>query len=248
MRAIHEQYTRELYKKWHYFATWAPNLRLALGDVGVLRGFRFDRWTSLADLGVDFATRAPGEPADYSHSSAGQVDVSLDGDVGAPALAGGGAQLKLTVSFKSAQATYFHAVRCTSEDVSDLPSLERALVELRRAGTWRQEYVVVTQLVRTGPAIILVSDRAGARAQVQVKADYAPVPVALGAASAALTASTASGMATSVISPDGGVTPLFRVAKLRRSLGGRRGLIVRGGRKARWRLGSASWEDFAEEA
>ncbi|MCO6004174.1 hypothetical protein NE236_04205 [Actinoallomurus purpureus] len=251
MQAIHKHYTRELYKQFHYFATWMPHLVLALGDVGVLREHRFDRMTSLAELGVDFTTLDRGGRAEYSYSSTGKVDISLDGEMSVPLLPGGEPPLMLTVTFSGAHATYFRAAQCRSEAISDLPSLEKALIGLRQAGAWRLEYVVVTELVRTGPAVILVADQAGARANLRVTAESLPVPAPVGGA-AALNGSVTSGLAASVIAAEGDVTPLFRVAKLRRTLGGRPRINVRRPRGASsaprevWDFAAVSWEEFAE--
>jgi hypothetical protein len=52
--AIHEAYMREMYDEYGYFAVWLPSVPLALGDVGTFTGHRFDKLTTLADLGVSF--------------------------------------------------------------------------------------------------------------------------------------------------------------------------------------------------
>lgn len=242
MPAVHRQYTRELYKEFRYFATWMPNVGLSLGDVGVLRDHRFDRMTSLTEMGVTFTRLEHPGRAEYSYSSTGKVEISLDGGLTAPALPGGNSSMALTVAFSDASATYFRAVGCRSEVISDLPSLARDLRDLRQSGEWRPEYVVVTEVVRAGPAVVLVSNQAGARARLQVTADS--LPVAALSAGGGLGASVASGLAASVIVSDGEVTPLFRAAKLRRGRNPR--LIVRGPAVTA-NLVDASWDDFAAD-
>ena len=41
MTAVYEQYTQEMHSRFGYLATWLPNARIALGDVGVLKRDRF---------------------------------------------------------------------------------------------------------------------------------------------------------------------------------------------------------------
>jgi len=242
MPAVHRQYTRELYAEFHYFATWMPNVGLSLGDVGVLRDHRFDRMTSLTEMGVSFTSLEHPGRAEYSYSSTGKVEISVDGALSAPALPGGDSSVALTVAFSDACATYFRAAQCRSAVIGELPKLARDLRELRQAGEWRPEYVVVTEVVRAGPAVVLVSNQAGARARLRVTADSLPVP-GIGAGGG-LGASVASGLAASVIVADGEVTPLFRAAKLRRARGTNPRLIVRGPAADPGLVG-ASWDDFA---
>ncbi|MGW1800088.1 CHAT domain-containing protein [Streptomyces sp. NPDC001984] len=82
--AIHERYTKEIYDGLGYFAVWMPNSPVSLGDVGVLRGRRFHRMTSLAELGVAFDTVGPGAPMVHSYSSSGDVEVAVSGEATAP--------------------------------------------------------------------------------------------------------------------------------------------------------------------
>jgi hypothetical protein len=55
--AIHEQYSEELRSEFDYLSTWLPNSHIELGDVGRLHRDRFERLTSLAELGIPFNVR-----------------------------------------------------------------------------------------------------------------------------------------------------------------------------------------------
>lgn len=223
MAAIHEQYTDEMHRQFGYFACWLPNTRLELGDVGVLSRDRFDKVTSLALLGVLFSSVTNGQPVDLEYSSAGQVEVSVSGDgrITPDPL------VTLSVTFNRENATLFQAAECRVETVQDLSSLNEKLRQLSDSGIWRKEYVVVTELVRTGPAAILVSNQKGARVDFHLDA---PAPItgalALAKASASMSTMSASGLAVKIIAPDG-VTPLYRAVRLRRRFGGAPKLVYR---------------------
>src|SRR5690242_20575078 len=77
MAGIHEIYTAEMYDELGFLACWFPNTRLALGDVGVISGRRYERATSLEELGVAFETGEVSRQADLEYSSAGKVDVAV---------------------------------------------------------------------------------------------------------------------------------------------------------------------------
>jgi hypothetical protein len=250
--AVFKQYTREMHEEFGYFATWAPNTTLRLGDVGIIRGHRFDPVTSLAELGVTFQTTSTGPVSTYTYSSAGRVSASVSPEVGLPGILGVDPALLLTVTFTRKEATFFRAVRCKAQRIGDLPSLEASILELTAARRWRREYAVVTELVRTGPAIILVSSSARTSVEVQVTAESVPLPTPLGGAvGLGVGTSASSGLAANVITPEGGLTPLFRAAAMRRKgLGGKR-LQVRdlpeATDSAARELTPVSWGEFARE-
>ncbi|WP_327180932.1 hypothetical protein [Streptomyces sp. NBC_01334] len=253
--AIHERYTKEIYDGLGYFAVWMPNSPVSLGDVGVLRGRRFHRMTSLAELGVAFETVGPGVPMAHSYSSAGDVDVAVTGEVGTPEVLGLAPQLTITVTFHKAHATYLRAVGCTEEVVGDHLALQRGVADLREAGVWRREYVIVTKLVKTGPAVILVSSSGGTRVEFQASVDLAPMSLPLASVGAGLGTSTGSALAAEAVTLDGGLTPLFELSALRRGLSARPRLRIRGpgagtGNTATdtWKLAPLSWEDFAQDS
>ncbi|MCT4353773.1 hypothetical protein M5362_11605 [Streptomyces sp. Je 1-79] len=255
MKPVFKQYTREMHKKFDYFATWQPNAALSLGDVGIVRGHQFDRITSLADMGVSFASSAAGPQSTLSYASDGQVEVSLSPEAQLPVGLGIEPALLLSVTFTRSQATYFQAVRCETRRIDDVLALEGRLRALTDSGEWRGEYTVVTELVRTGPAIILVSGRAGTRVELQVSAELAPLPQPVGAALELGTATGAeSSLAARVIVPEGGLTPLFRASAMRRKALGRRRLRVRShpvaGESealAAPSLTPVSWDEFTRE-
>jgi hypothetical protein len=112
------------------------------------------------------------------------------------------------------------------ESFDDLPSLESALLRLCDTGTWRSDYVVVTQVLRTGPTAILVSDQRGARIDLRADVEGLTGQLPVARAAGRLSVTARSGLAASVIAPDG-ATPLFRAVQLRRKLAGKRRLVIR---------------------
>jgi hypothetical protein len=240
LSGVHEGYTREMYDRFGYLACWLPNITVALGDVGTIEGRRYARVTSLAELGVSFSTGEPSAVGDLEYTTSGAVDVALRGGVDA----GAQTAAALSVTFTGTGATYFRAEHCVVTAVTGLPSLEKQLLDL---DDWRADYVVVTELLRTGPAVILVSDDKGSGARAQVSAEAPPVLTAGGR----LAVTARSGLAARVTVADG-ATPLFRAMRLRRPIVGRPRL--------RWRstdpaaggtttaLTAATWDDLPGRA
>lgn len=241
MAAVYELYTKEMYTRTGYFAAWLPSMPVALGDVGVLKGNRFSKVTTLAQLGVPFRVGAASKPADVDYSTAEYVSVSPGVSVD---VAGASGHVGLDISFGRAGATLFQARGCVLESVENLPELERALLDLRRNRTWRSGYVVVTTVLRTGPTAIVVSDERGASMRVRVDAGAlsAPMPVAAGLGH--LDVTSRKGVTVEVLSREG-ATPLFRLSRLRRKPLGSGELVFRADEQQP-ELAAVEWTDVAE--
>src|SRR5882672_7330363 len=70
-------YLHEMHQRFAYLATWLPNVKLELGDVGVLRGEQFRQMTTLKELCVPFITRRGEAPLDFSYTSASGVALQI---------------------------------------------------------------------------------------------------------------------------------------------------------------------------
>ncbi len=241
MARIYDGYTREMYDEFGHFACWLPNIRLALGDVGTLRGRRFEKLTTLAELGVTFAEDEPSVAGDLEYATAGQVVVAVEGTLPE--------QSAVSITFTGGGATFFQAGGCVWTHITGLPAVEKQLLDLPE---WRTDYVLVTKLLRTGPAVVLVSSEKGARVEVQLSADMLAGSVPIAQASARLAVAGTSSLAARVAVSEG-ATPLFRAMGLRRPfIGGPHG----GRRRLRWRtsgsadstaLTTVTWDEYAED-
>ena len=81
-----EQYTKEMFEKFGYMATWTPGLPLELGDVGSHQRKVFSRATSLKNLGIEFKTREDKTEETQKHSSSGSVSIMFKAAGKAPAV------------------------------------------------------------------------------------------------------------------------------------------------------------------
>jgi hypothetical protein len=169
-------YTRELKDNLNYTATWLPNLKLSLGDVGVLSGNGFTYRTNLKNLGMPFTEGKPGASADYSHLSAGSVrrDIKLAGK--APLLGSvlADADAGISFSFSSKEAIVFLASNCTIRVIADQEPLRKTILKAYEAGSWEEEYVVVTELVSAGATTIIISQGSEGRYELKAKAGLSP--------------------------------------------------------------------------
>jgi hypothetical protein len=218
MVALYERYTEEMRSEFDYLSTWLPNAHVELGDVGVLRRDRFERLTSLGALGVDFAVRERDRGVDLDYASAGGVSVEVNGaGEGSPA-----AEQRICVSFGREHGVLFQAMACRITEVADRQALGRVVLALADEGRWDARHVVVTEVVNSGPTVVLMSDRCDARIDLMARLpDVVAVTAGfpLASLSAGLSVVSALGIGVRIIAPQG-LTPLFRVSGVRRRLVG----------------------------
>ncbi|MFE6978228.1 hypothetical protein [Streptomyces sp. NPDC057682] len=212
MASIPEMYTREMHTNFEYLACWLPSTRMAVGDVGILSGHRFRKLTTLAELGIPFTRNGDSPFTDINYASADCVAVDTGARLGSSAE---DALCDVSVTFARDGATLFQAAGCVQETVGNLPGLESALRARHGSGDWRLEYVVVTEVVRTGPTVILVAERKGARLDLQVSTAALTSPLPFARATAKYAVARRQGIAAEVLVPDG-ATPLFNAVQLRK--------------------------------
>ncbi len=97
-----ERYLTDVFSQLRYLATWLPNARLTVGDVGVSRAGIFERLTPLENLSVDYKTTRSKSPLAIEATSSSGVEISThlaaEGN-GVSALASGDAGM--TIEFKA---------------------------------------------------------------------------------------------------------------------------------------------------
>lgn len=208
MTQLHEGYTREIHDELGYLAAWPPGAQIALGDVGVVGGRRFRRLTSLSELGIGFTTSAKAAIGDIEYATKGLVEVSsrTEGE-----LLTTSATL-VSITFAASGATFFQAGDCGTELIVNLPTLGRALA---RAPEWQRRYVVITEVVHSGPIAVLVSSEHGAKAELQ--ADSTIGSSLLASVKAGLGFVAQKGFAAH-LTKENGATPLFQAMRLRRRM------------------------------
>lgn len=228
MAAIYEQYTEEMHREFGYSATWLPNTRLSIGDVGFFHRDRFQRVTSLREMGMTAAAGSPGEPSDLEYLSANQVQLSWRTDAGVSAMSAAEAATTISVAFGRAHAVFFQALASRVRAIRDLPALAAQLRALVDNGKWQRDYAVITEVIQTGPSVVLVSSQANARADFRVRAADLTGSCALAQAAGNLGVLSTSGVSVKVVASEG-LTPLFRACAFRSQFRKPPQLAYRGG-------------------
>ena len=213
MASVSDTYVKLLYTRYKYVASWLPNSKVQLGDVGVLDGKYFKRKTSLALLGVEFGKRTGRKPLAFNDDlTAGlHVRVKAAGEVGVGTALPLG-EAGVSIAFAQQGAFLFHAVNCYTDEIEDKVAMGKALVAL--GDKWDVSWSVVDTVVRAGSTTILLAN--SSEATVELKAKTAIEVSNLAKPELGLELVSKKGDVTQFLAEQG-LTPLFQVSRFRRS-------------------------------
>jgi hypothetical protein len=125
----------------------------------------------------------------------------------------------LEIKFSSDEGIVFAAPSVKITEINSMPTLGRILNERRGKGNWNLDHAVVVQVSEAESATILLSNQAGAGVDFEVAAD-APVNAQLVARlDAGVSLIDSHGVGIKIIG-EGPLTPLFKLAHLKRRIVG----------------------------
>ena len=217
MASPKNQYTKEMYDQFGYFATWMPNVRLKLGDVGVFRKHELSSFTTLEQLGIKYRIRRGHRRATYEYRSKGTVSVEPKGAGEAPIEASmlTTAEAGVVIKFSRPNAIYFHLDNALIDVISDQDDVGKEILNRYSLGDWSEDYAVVTEVITAESSIVLISSANDGRVVFKTEVALKQAELELGGAMVGLSLATFRGIQTQVIGEEG-LTPLFRARKVKR--------------------------------
>lgn len=211
-----EQYSKEMFNKFGYLATWTPGVQLALGDVGVMKDRLFTRITTLANLQIPFEERPDPSKEAQKHSSSGSVSITFKAAGKAPQAGSvlSEAEAGFSIDFKKSKATVYEAAGCVSPSISDQVSVGKRIQKLYEQGEWNKDWAVITELVIADSATVLVSNSSSSKIELSASGKVTAGTVSLADVNAGLQVAFSRDMQTVLIS-QAGLTPLFKARALK---------------------------------
>jgi len=177
---IQQAYTDAVFRNLRKFAKWEPGQSCNLGDYGTLEGTYFDYWGNLEDKGIDPKKLVKVEEKDdmepdgsYVFTTAGEKGIGSAVVVNTPI-----AKASFDVSFSAENAIQIHAIDAVYEKYENLEFLEKELQRLEKTGEWdRKKFVVVGSVMKTGPAIVLMSTSGGSKVEIEATSKDPKIPL-----------------------------------------------------------------------
>lgn len=206
-----EQYATEMYKRFGYLATWTPGVPLKLGDFGFIKDKLFTRVDNIGNLGIDFRIREDTTKETQKHSTSGSVSISFKAAGKAPQVGSVSTDTEagFTIEFKRSKSTVYEALGCVAPSIENQVEVGNEILKRFREGAWNKDWVVITELVETASATVLISNSSNSKIELSVSGKVAPGAVSLADVSAGLQVAFSRDMNTTLISQEG-LTPLFK--------------------------------------
>ena len=157
MASPEKSYTKQMAKKFGYYATWLPTVPLKLGDYGIMRKkYVFVRVGNVHDLGIKFNKRidTTANSIDYQTSGAVSMSVTVEADMKLP---NAPISTKIGFTFKKENSVVFKANGVKSHSIEDQGKLGKEIVNLLDNQKWNKKHRVITELVPADSATIIIA-------------------------------------------------------------------------------------------
>lgn len=162
---IYAKAVRENFKV--LFVNWEPGNSISLGDYGPLKD---DIFIHMGNLKQDFKefkgkvlkkTNDP-SPDQKEFKSKQGIDVNISPQAEISVQGTPMAKVDLDIRFKTSNAVYFKANECSTSRIANKAVVGEKIVELAKAGRWKEDYYVVTDVVEAQSAIVAISNSSNA--------------------------------------------------------------------------------------
>jgi hypothetical protein len=235
-----KQYTAELYANLRYLGSWPPSSPVEVGDIGVFEDRSLERQVSIGELGIEVTTRRGADVQERGWASRKTRIVRPKVAGAAPLESGVGAGAELEVRFEAKHAILLRAERSREESLDRLDRVREELLRLHDEEKWRDEWVLVTHVIRADRMVALISKERDTSATLRLSAGMVEDAGALATARGELTVVAADVMAYE----ERGATdasPLYRAVRVQpRFL--RENRVKRIGKRGRARAGPTEFE------
>lgn len=208
-------YQQEMHKNVGYFATWLPGNAMSLGDVGVWEAGRFQKLTTLKELGIPYASGVSGSPQTLDYSSTSDTNVGTN----AGATAAGVAKAEITIKFSSQGAFLFQAIGVQGVDLANRNETAMGMLEAFEKSTWKKEWMVIDSVYEATSATIIVSEDKSSELVLSASSAVPILSLALADPKLGLTVSSKRGKIVHVIAGSG-LHPLYTCLRIKTSLFG----------------------------
>lgn len=221
-----QQYGDSIKDETSLFANWPPNSPREIGDYGRVNGSLFEFYGRLAPEEITtLGSREGPSAASYDIMIKSTRSLNARFSAGAETQVADGKAL-LEIKFSSDQGIVFAAPAVSISEITSMEALGHLLNTRRVEGNWDMDHAVIVQVSNAESATILLSNQEGAGIDFEIEADV-PVNAQLMAKLDAGTSVVDSRGVGMKIIGEGPLTPLFRLARLKRRIIGDPKIVYR---------------------
>jgi hypothetical protein len=153
---MYKRYVEEIRRELGLHAAWPVETPVRLGDIGVFHDGLFQRTDSLESRGIKFKRRIAKANASLEYHSSNGTKIESKLLASAPG-ASDAAKIGYVVRFHGENAAFVTATKCSFTEIEDQELLGIEILQQYRGGFWSGDHVVVTNVIESDNATILVS-------------------------------------------------------------------------------------------
>ena len=203
-------YVQEISKKTNYRANWLPDKPMNIGDIGKLSDGIFTLYSTLEQQGIPIRVRESGSSLnlDYTSNDSVKITNGLDTSVSAAGIPGAAGKLLYKIDFQRSEGVVFQITDSKKIIIENLSEIENSILEKYKKSVWDLGWVVVTEVVKTDSATIIINTGGSNTLEFEVSGDVGIKSVNLADTSLGLKLLRESGSSTKIIAQTN-LTPLY---------------------------------------
>ena len=206
------RYLTEMKKNFGYNATWEPDVKLKLGDVGIFKDMVFTKATDLATFGVDFKINKEYSkiPLEYATKAKVKLTPKLSNMPPPNESKLKHADTGISVEFYKENAVYFKANNICLNAIKDTTILGNQILRLFRENRWNKNWAIITELIQADHCTVLISDHDDSKIELKANSPVSINTIDLAEADNRFSVEHTKGLNMSIISALH-LTPLYKL-------------------------------------
>ena len=201
----------------NYWAAWLPTTKFQIGDVGILNGKYFEKIGSLKELKIDFKIEEDTSPSPIEIVSESGVSINFkiagETNTAFPNIPAAEAGVKF--KFGSAGAFAISCPESFEPMLAEPMALQEKIIDAFNKKIWQGEWSVITRVVTSPSATIVISNSKDSELELSSKADLKAGLADLGKANVEFSMKSQTGDMIKMIGAKD-VTPFFQLASIKR--------------------------------
>jgi hypothetical protein len=222
MPSICDLYSKGIKKKLrNYWAAWLPSTRYALGDIGLLNGYVFEKRGSLRGLRIPYSTSTSdnSSPLELVSGSGVSVKLKASGEVNEAFGSVPQGKAGIKIEFGEEGAFVVQCPQTFESAIPDLMALQTDVLQAFEMGRWDADWSVIVRLVSAPLGTILISNSSNAQLELSADLDLTAGIADLGKSQAGIAVGSYSGDMIKMIGAEQ-LTPFFQIATVKKRLFG----------------------------
>jgi len=205
-------YLEHMFENTGYRANWLPDRPLRIGDIGKLEDGLFTLYTTLEQQQIGYSLREGSSELDMDYSSKSSVSIETGvstGDALSLALSTP-VSGRVTINFTDSNGIVFQMTGAKKNVIENLADVEDAVLNKYTSGEWPKEWVVISEVVMTDHATIIISTSSNNKIELGCEAQIGFSQSKLADPKLNLTLISEKGSSTKIFAANN-LTPFYQV-------------------------------------